>query len=920
MQAQAFATRRPNRVLSKTTFRQRLLGLVAVPTVALVAITALAVRPKLSDAQGAGEDSTVIDAMVATTQYLITFGEERDEAVRIDTTDGGTGALAAVRERTDAAAALFLSRVARLPERGNGPVRSNAVYLTKGIAAMRARVDAAASTPEDGWRTYNSVADSVLSFYREITVASHNANQVRTGSTLANLVETKERWARSRGVMMLAFADKQFGPSRFSEFVALERQGEQSLGSFSAAADADTASNVQVGLLNKAREADSMVRTTIDAGSRSQLPAIDPTLWFTATSRRITALTDQASPLFDRLRLTAANQKTAADKSALLFGLAGLGAILAALALSLLIGRKLAERLKRMSSEAESIASDRLPEVLAMLRSPSAEALAASLPRVNPGNLDEVGVIAESFNTVLRTAVATSIQHSHQRSKTLTDMLVNLGRRNQSLIDRQLELIDRMESTQKDADVLEQLFKLDHMVTRMRRNAENLLVLASDKVVRPWSTPVTVAEILQAATSETADLTRVRLELSATDARSIPGRMAVDLSHLVAELVENALTYSPPSTTVVVRTDSPEGDLRIWVRDNGVGMSDVEIDSVNARIAAPPEIDEMTTDQIGFQVVGRLARRMGVAVWLQPNGSNGIAASMVVPAALITDVPSGGRAAAAENPHPSEPSRQYTGAAERAQSERPPAERTTSSFQAPNQIRKLAPASTTPTVLVEASRPTPRSAPVQPASGQSAPAQSAPAQSLPQRGAGVSLPARQAPAQPQIAAEVAAPRPVPAPAPTPTPAPAVTPSGLTRRQPGALPVTPAAAVAAAAGSFQRLPNPGAATPIRATPAPTPVAPAPVAPVQAPVAQPLAPLTATTTNGLARRQPAAPTTPGAAAAAEAGEFRRLPVPGPPKPEEDETALSRSRLLRDLRAGVRRGADDASQSDQLADQLD
>lgn len=899
-------------MLSKTTFRQRLLGLVAVPTVALVAITALAVRPKLSDARGAGEDSTVIDAMVATTQLLVTFGEERDEAVRIDTTASDTGALAAVRERTDAAAALFLSRVARLPERGNGPVRSNAVYLTKGIAAMRSRVDAVSSTPEDGWRTYNSVSDSVLSFYREITVASHNATQVRTGSTLANLVETKERWARSRGVMMLAFSDKQFGPSRFSEFVALERQGEQSLASFSAAADADTASNVQVGLLNKAREADGMVRTTIDAGNKSQLPALDPLLWFTATSRRITALTDQASPLFDRLRLTAANQKTAADQSALLFGLAGLAAILAALGLSLLIGRKLAERLKRMSSEAESIASDRLPEVLAMLRSPSAEALAASLPRVDPGNLDEIGVIAESFNTVLRTAVATSIQHSHQRSKTLTDMLVNLGRRNQSLIDRQLELIDRMESTQKDADVLEQLFKLDHMVTRMRRNAENLLVLASDKVVRPWSTPVTVAEILQAATSETADLTRVRLELSATDARSIPGRMAVDLSHLVAELVENALTYSPPSTTVVVRTDSPEGDLRIWVRDNGVGMSDGEIDSVNARIAAPPEIDEMTTDQIGFQVVGRLARRMGVAVWLQPNGSNGIAASMVVPAALITDVPSGGRAAAAENPNPPEPSRQYASTAERMNGDRPPAERTTSSFQAPNQIRNLGPAPDVAPVLVEAARPTPRPGPA--ATG------SAPVQSLPQRG-GTSLPTRQAQAQPQIAAEqptrVPAPAPAPARPPAPTSAPAsvpaaVTPSGLTRRQPGALPTTPAAAVAAAAGSFQRLPNPG-------TPAPTRAAPAP-APAQVPEAPVLAPLTATTTNGLARRQPSAPSTPGAAAAAEAGEFRRLPVPGAPKPEEDETALSRSRLLRDLRAGVRRGADDASQSDQLADQLD
>ncbi|MEZ5265851.1 MAG: ATP-binding protein, partial [Acidimicrobiales bacterium] len=242
----------------------------------------------------------------------------------------------------------------------------------------------------------------------------------------------------------------------------------------------------------------------------------------------------------------------------------------------------------------------------------------------------------------------TGLEHAQRRAQTVNNMLVNLGRRNQALIDRQLQVMDRLESSVQDPDVLQGLFDVDHMVTRMRRNAENLLVLAGHQQARGWTAPVPLADVLQGAASESPDMTRVDIEVDPTHNIEMSGAYAVDVSHIVAELVENAIAYSSPATQVKVRTDrGNQGEIVVHVADSGVGMSGEDLTAANERLASPPDIDEIATDRVGFQVVGRLARRIGVGVELSDRTGGGVLASVTLPKALFAGEerePAGGAA------------------------------------------------------------------------------------------------------------------------------------------------------------------------------------------------------------------------------------------------------------------------------------
>ena len=243
-----------------------------------------------------------------------------------------------------------------------------------------------------------------------------------------------------------------------------------------------------------------------------------------------------------------------------------------------------------------------------------------------------------THNNVLRRAARLSMDHAHQRAQTMKDMLVNLGRRNQGLIAQQLKLLDAMESRQTDAEVLEDLFQLDHMSTRMRRNAENLLVLAEERPARSWSAAAPLLDVLRAATAEASDLERVEVATSDGKQLSVLGRYAVDFTHLVAELADNALRFSAPTTQVIMRADTRRGaDVLVWIIDEGLGLTGEQLETENARIAHPPEIDGLATDRVGLQVVGRLAHRLGVSVRLQRTPGGGTSACITLPAALLTD-------------------------------------------------------------------------------------------------------------------------------------------------------------------------------------------------------------------------------------------------------------------------------------------
>lgn len=224
------------------------------------------------------------------------------------------------------------------------------------------------------------------------------------------------------------------------------------------------------------------------------------------------------------------------------------------------------------------------------------------------------------------------------RRRFTSDMLVNLARRNQSMLYRQLDIISQLEEKEQDPDALAELFTLDHLATRVRRNAESLLVLAGEQPARVWSGPVALRDVVRAAIAETEHLDRV--VLAVPDAIALNGNAVTDLTHLVAELTENAVRFSPPDTAVTIRARPDrraEGSYLLTIEDWGVGLPPAELAAANELLATPHEVDLAVAQRLGFHVVARLAARHAVTVSLNATPGSGITAIVVLPATLFIE-------------------------------------------------------------------------------------------------------------------------------------------------------------------------------------------------------------------------------------------------------------------------------------------
>ena len=303
-----------------------------------------------------------------------------------------------------------------------------------------------------------------------------------------------------------------------------------------------------------------------------------------------------------------------------------------AVAFALHMERSMVRPLAALRSAARSVARRRLPGVVERLSRNQRVDPRAEADPVDVTARDEIGQVAEAFNRAHRAAVDLALEQAALR-KSVGDMFLNLARRSQALIDRQLELIDKLERDETDADALQELFRLDHLATRLRRNAEDLIVLSGAKPARRWSRPVTLYEVVRAATAEVEDYTRI--ELLPIDEVGVTGQGVADVIHLLAELVENATSFSPPGTMVHIAGQPVDGGYMIEIEDRGVGMSDAELLEVNERLANPPRVDLGLSRKLGLYVVSRLAARYGIRVQLRHSWYGGITVLVVLPDSLL---------------------------------------------------------------------------------------------------------------------------------------------------------------------------------------------------------------------------------------------------------------------------------------------
>ena len=317
-----------------------------------------------------------------------------------------------------------------------------------------------------------------------------------------------------------------------------------------------------------------------------------------------------------------------------LFALAGLA--IAALT-ALVFGRRLVAPIARLRDAAVEAAEVTLPNVVSKIDDLEEGDEFPEVPPLVLDTGDEVEDLAHSFNTVQQTAANLASEQARLRRKNVATTFVNLGRRNQNLLTRQLEHINSMESRETDSATLQRLFELDHLATRMRRNAESLLVLAGEETPRRFRQPVTMHQLLQAAGSEIEDFARI--ELGTVDEASIEGGVASDVAHLLAELLENASSFSPPASKIQVHGRVRTTGYALAIVDQGIGMGEADLASANARLADPAEFDRAPSAFLGHFVVGHLAKRHGIHVQLIESPYGGVTAQLHLPSDIIVAQP-----------------------------------------------------------------------------------------------------------------------------------------------------------------------------------------------------------------------------------------------------------------------------------------
>lgn len=300
----------------------------------------------------------------------------------------------------------------------------------------------------------------------------------------------------------------------------------------------------------------------------------------------------------------------------------------------IVVARSITRPLETLRASALDVAENRLPAVVRRLEDSGGTGVDVTVEPTRVQSRDEVGQVARAFDEVYREAVRLASEQATLRAN-VDAVFANLSRRSQSLVERQLGLIDDLETGEQDADQLAHLFKLDHLATRMRRHAENLLVLAGERSERRWGEPMSLLGVARAAMSEVEEYERI--EVGHIPDAEVSSPAVKDTVHLLAELLENATAYSSRQSAVALIGESlGDGRAMVEVVDSGIGMSAGELTAANERLATKPEMDVSASRHMGLFVVGRLAWRHGIRVQLRTAQGGGVSALVMLPAELVT--------------------------------------------------------------------------------------------------------------------------------------------------------------------------------------------------------------------------------------------------------------------------------------------
>jgi signal transduction histidine kinase len=530
---------------------------------------------------------------------------------------GGTGAgLSATRSRVDAGVAKLREDIKELVPRAAGPgsgIASRIVSDSSTVVSRLEDVRAVDPSAPEASALYDTIDQSLISIVAQSTLYFGTEVRSREGAGAVALTRAAVASSQEERIIAAASADGVFAPTPAlqQQLISLETTVSDWL-------NTAEASSPTVDALNLAKT------QLIPQGQ-----AIEPS---TFPNGRDDLLVSTSSDILNRVSGSADAAAARARTEALTIGAVVVAALLAAAMAALVMGRSMVRRVRSVTSEARRVAEVDLPKLVDALSDPRGRLTAESSIGIEEQGKDEVGQLASAFTSLHGTLVEVANKQLDILRRGVSDIFVTLARRNRSLVDRQLALIDDLEVREEDPEVLGGYYRLDHLATRMRRNAESLLVLAGAESPRMWADPLDVGEVIRAALGEVDEYQRV--DVLAVEPALVAGRAVTDLAHLLSELLDNATQFSPPSERVRVAGLFDDDGYVVTIADNGIGLSQDRMAELNHLMMEPPVMGLALDPTLGMYVVARLANRHGIAVKLVA-GVPGTTVRVTIPRSLL---------------------------------------------------------------------------------------------------------------------------------------------------------------------------------------------------------------------------------------------------------------------------------------------
>jgi signal transduction histidine kinase len=649
--------------ISNWRVRWRLIAIITVPTVTALILGVIQIVGSVNNYSSFKrvQDLANLNSLVVSGAGLL--ANERDDTAGFVAAGGqsGVGTSASLktmvtsdRAATDAVTKQ-ISQQAQAIVNGSGYRSQTVLDLSNGVLANIADLqfirEAATTTKSPALSVitnYDRVIQAFITFSNDVAAGTGNATLQSDVSVLNALLRMEDDASLQRAYLYQALASPQpsLTPSALQDLNQATEQQQADTSAFDQAASVSEQQNynntVAGPQVDEAKSAEKLAVATANAGQALSIgkpqtcgAESSAACWLGTQSTQITQMRQVSNALVSDITAQANSLETNALHDAIIVSVATLLLLIIVLLITTFVARSMIRPLRKLRADALEVAGSKLPEMVRRLSESEGGDASAEIEPIGVTSTDEIGEVARAFDQVHREAVRLAADEAMLRGN-LNAMFVNLSRRSQSLIERQLSLIDNLEQTEQDADRLSSLFRLDHLATRMRRNSENLLVLAGHEAAsRRWSQPVPLVDVLRAAISEIEQYERVVLNVQ--PGIQVIGQAVNDVVHLVAEIVENATTFSPEDTQVYV-TGQPlgSGGVLLDITDNGVGISEQEMAHANWRLDNPPVVDVAVSRRMGLFVVGRLAARHGVRVRLRHAQSGGLTALIWLPESVAS--------------------------------------------------------------------------------------------------------------------------------------------------------------------------------------------------------------------------------------------------------------------------------------------